>query len=201
MSYANFTLKDIKSVLNLSINERVSLFFEAAECSVSDHLLETLKENVPLALAISTEKARSELIIAPVLVELRKLLNYRISLFSGIELDVDSQRGLNGICDFVISRSDEQLFLSSPIITIVEAKNENIKGGLAQCIAEMYAAMLFNEKEGNATAIIYGAVTTGSTWKFIELHNEMVFIDLDEYYIDNVRKIIGILVKMIGKSE
>jgi len=154
-----------------------------------------------LALAISTEKARSELIIAPVLVELRKLLNYKISLFSGIELDVDSQRGLNGICDFVISRSYEQLFLSSPIITIVEAKNENIKGGLAQCIAEMYAAMLFNEKEGNATSIIYGAVTTGSTWKFIELHNEMVFIDLDEYYIDNVGKIIGILVKMIGKSE
>jgi hypothetical protein len=201
MSYANFTLKDIKSVLSLSINERVSLFFEAAEYSVSDHLLETLKENVPLALAISTEKARSELIIAPVLAELRKLLNYKISLFSGIELDVDNQRGLNGICDFVISRSDEQLFLSSPIITIVEAKNENIKGGLAQCIAEMYAAMLFNEKEGNATALIYGAVTTGSTWKFIELHNEMVFIDLDEYYIDNVGKIIGILVKMIGKTN
>jgi hypothetical protein len=201
MSYANFTLKDIKSVLSLSINERVSLFSEVAEHSVSDHLLETLKENVPLALAISTEKARSELIIAPVLVELRKLLNYKISLFSGIELDIDSQKGLNGICDFVISRSDEQLFLSSPIITIVEAKNENIKGGLAQCIAEMYAAMLFNEKEGNATPIIYGAVTTGSTWKFIELHNAMVFIDVDEYYIDNVRKIIGILVKMIGKSE
>ena len=201
MPYANFTLKDIKSVLSLSINERVSLFSEAAEHSVSDHLLETLKENVPLALAISTEKARSELIIAPVLVELRKLLNYKISLFSGIELDVDSQRGLNGICDFVISRSDEQLFLSSPIITIVEAKNENIKGGLAQCIAEMYAAMLFNKKEGNATSIIYGAVTTGSTWKFIELHNEMVFIDVDEYYIDNIRKIIGILVEMIGKSE
>ena len=201
MSYADFTLKDIKSVLILSINERVSLFSEAAGHSVSDHLLETLKENVPLALAISTEKARSELIIAPVLVELRKLLNYKISLFSGIELDVDSQRGLNGICDFVISRSYEQLFLSSPIITIVEAKNENIKGGLAQCIAEMYAAMLFNAKEGNATSIIYGAVTTGSTWKFIELHNEMVFIDLDEYYIDNVGKIIGILVKMIGKIE
>jgi hypothetical protein len=144
MSYANFTLKDVKLILSLSINERVSLFSEAAEYSVSDHLLETLKENVPLALAISTEKARSELIIAPILVELRKLLNYKISLFSGIELDVDSQRGLNGICDFVISRSDEQLFLSSPIITIVEAKNENIKGGLAQCIAEMYAAMLFN---------------------------------------------------------
>ena len=201
MSYANFTLKDIKSVLSLSINERVSLFSEVAEHSVSDHLLETLKENVPLALAISTEKARSELIIAPVLVELRKLLNYKISLFSGIELDVDSQRGLNGICDFVISHSDEQLFLSSPIITIVEAKNENIKGGLAQCIAEMYAAMLFNEKEGNAISIIYGAVTTGSAWKFIELHNEMVFIDVDEYYIDNIRKIIGILVGMIGKSE
>jgi hypothetical protein len=53
-----------------------------------------------LALNINTEKARSELIIAPLLVELRRLLNREISLFSGIDFTVDENQNLNGFCDF-----------------------------------------------------------------------------------------------------
>jgi transketolase C-terminal domain/subunit len=52
---------------------------------------------------------------------------------------------------------------------IVEAKNENIKGGLGQCVAEMVAAQIFNEREANAIDTIYGAVTTGEIWKFLKL--------------------------------
>ncbi|GCL35647.1 MAG: hypothetical protein ACKO9I_12000 [Sphaerospermopsis kisseleviana] len=51
--------------------------------------------------------------------------------------------------------------INAPVILVVEAKNENIKGGLGQCIAEMYAAKLFNEREENEITEIYGVVTTG----------------------------------------
>ncbi len=49
-----------------------------------------------LALANSTEKAKSEFIIAPVLLELRRLAAGKIALFSGVEWEVDAARGLNG---------------------------------------------------------------------------------------------------------
>lgn len=64
-------------------------------------------------------KARSELIVAPILVTLRKLLNNQISLFSGVELYVALERGLNGVFDFLISFSPQQLFIKAPVITLV----------------------------------------------------------------------------------
>ena len=160
----------------LVLNERTDLFAQVPELAMSDYLSMTLKENVPLALAINTEKARSELIIAVVLVELRKRLNYHISLFSGVEFNVDPQQGLNGVCDFIITRSLEQFFISAPVIVLVEAKNENITGGLGQCIAAMLAARLFNAQEGQHITTVYGVVTSGSVWKFLQLVDSTVYI-------------------------
>ncbi|MCB2264112.1 MAG: hypothetical protein LGR52_14425, partial [Candidatus Thiosymbion ectosymbiont of Robbea hypermnestra] len=161
------------------------------------HLADILKENIPLATSINTEKARSELIISPILVELRKIFDRKISLFSGIELNIDKEKELNGFCDFIISLSPEQLFLKSPILTIVEAKNENIMSGLGQCIAEMIASKIFNENEGNTKNSIYGVVTSGSLWKFLKLVKNEVHIDLDDYGIKELGKIMGILSGMV----
>ena len=196
MSYSDFTLQTVVKELQLVLNERTDLFAQVPEGTISDHLATTLKENVPLALAINTEKARSELIIAVLLVELRKMCNYQISLFSGVEFNVDPQRGLNGVCDFILTRSPEQFFISAPAIVVVEAKNENIKGGLGQCIAAMLAARLFNAQEGQPIAILYGAVTSGSVWKFLQLVDSTIYIDLEEYYINHAGKILGILMHM-----
>lgn len=143
MAYSEFTFQKLETDLYL-IADEADLYSTVQGIKVSPALLDILDENVPLALAINTEKARSELIIAPVLVELRKSLQHRISLFSGVEFNVDPQRGLNGVCDFIISASPKQILLTAPIISIVEAKNENIKSGIPQCIAEMYATQLFN---------------------------------------------------------
>jgi len=196
MSYSDFTLQAVVKELQLMLNERTNLFAQVPERAMSDYLSMTLKENVPLALAINTEKARSELIIAVMLVELRKMLNYQISLFSGVEFNVDPQRGLNGVCDFIITRSPEQFFIRAPAIVIVEAKNENIKGGLGQCIAAMLAARVFNAQEGQPIAMVYGAVTSGSVWKFLQLVDNTIYIDLEDYYINNAAKILGILMHM-----
>lgn len=157
-------------------------------------LTDTLKETIQLAIAINTEKARSELMIMPVLLEIRRQTQPAISLFSGTEFNVDEGKGLSGYCDYILSRSREQLTLNAPVVMIVEAKNENIKAGLGQCVAEMVAAQIFNDREGNGIATLYGAVTTGEIWKFLRLADTVAAIDLTDYYISrDLNKILGIL--------
>jgi hypothetical protein len=162
-------------------------------------LSNVLAETAHLAMAINTEKSRSELLITPVLLDLWRQAPSQISLFSGTEFTVDEARGLTGDCDYILSRSKEQLTLTAPVVMIVEAKNENIKGGLGQCVAEMIAAQMFNERESNAIDTIYGAVTTGEIWKFLKLVGAVASIDLSDYYIvRDVPNILGILWQGIG---
>ena len=132
MSYSEFTLESVQIAFDLTITERANLLNDTALSESSDFLKELLKEFAPLALAMNTEKARSELIIAPILVEVRKHFLDRASLFSGVELNVDRDRGLNGVCDFLLSRSPSQLILKAPVVVIVEAKKENINGALGR---------------------------------------------------------------------
>jgi hypothetical protein len=193
MAYSDFSLTKFKKTFNITIKEEADLFATVEPIEISEKLTNTLEETTELALAINTEKARSEMIITPILLEVRRKANYQISLFSGTDFNVDIERGLNGYCDFVISRSREQLTINAPVIIIVEAKNENIKGGLGQCAAAMLAAQLFNEQEGNEIKTIYGAVTTGDIWKFLKLEGTDIFIDLNNYYIQELNKILGIL--------
>lgn len=193
MSYSDFSLAKVKKTFDLTIIENLDLFPQIPEINPSQLLNNFLNENAQLALKINTEKARSEMIIAPILLDLRKQLNYNISLFSGVEFNVDLEKGLNGTCNFLISASPEQLFITSPVLSLVEAKKENIIGGLGQCVAEMVAAQLFNEREGNNISIILGAVTSGNVWKFLQLEGQEIRIDVSEYYLKDIPKILGIL--------
>ncbi len=200
MPYSDFNLKKIKDELHIKIIEQQSIFDNIQAVAISDTLKSNLDENIPLAISINTEKARSELIIANMLVEVRKKHKHQISLFSGTEFNVDKEKNLNGFCDFILCNSPEQLILTAPLIIIVEAKNENIVGGLGQCIAEMVGAKIFNETEGKMQKNIYGAVTTGTAWKFLKLTDSTVYIDLKEYYIETPERIIGILSEMAAQK-
>ncbi|WYL96257.1 MAG: hypothetical protein HEQ35_22665 [Gloeotrichia echinulata IR180] len=173
--------------------EEVGIFHNIPELQPSNLLQENLIDNVPLAISIGTEKARSELIVAPVLVALRKHFQKQISLFSGIEFNIEPEKGLIGVCDFLISLSAEQLFVQAPVITLVEAKNDNLKSGLAQCLGEMLAAQIFNQRGQNQIEIVYGVVTTGTVWQFLSLNAQTVKIDLEEYSLNNISVILGIL--------
>src|SRR5262245_60406940 len=101
MAYGDFTLSKVVKQFQLRLDGRTELFPGVAEETPSKRLQEELDEGVPLALAQSTEKARSELIIAPVLLEVRRRKDRTIGLFSGIDFNVDTAQGLNGTCDFL----------------------------------------------------------------------------------------------------
>ena len=197
MPYSDFTVKKVQEAFQIQLLETTGLFSGLPLKEASSHLLETLRENVPLAAAINTEKARSELIIAPILVEIKKQHKEALSLFSGVELTVDREKELSGFCDFLFSRSPEQLYVRSPVVMIVEAKNENIISGLGQCIAEMIAAEMFNEQEGDSINKSYGVITSGNLWKFLKLEGRDVSIDLDDYGIKELAGILGILSAMV----
>ncbi|MBD2496904.1 hypothetical protein [Nostoc sp. FACHB-280] len=193
MPYSAFTFNKVKKDFQLTVVENQDLFSDTAVVTPTDYLNMILAEHLPLVTAINTEKASSELVIMPVLIEVRRYLQYQVSVFSGSEFNVDAAQGLEGRCDFILCKSPEQYDITSPVVTIVEAKNESIKSGLGQCIATMIAANLFNQQQGNVTNEIYGVVTTGTDWKFLKLCNSTVFIDKKDYFIKEVDKILGIL--------
>ncbi len=192
MAFGDFTFPQVYQDLGLTSDE-ADLFSGVEAVPPREEFAATLAEGTTVALAINTEKAKSEFIIAPILLELRRMLGGAFALFSGVELNVDPARGLNGVCDFILSGSPRQFVLSAPLVTIVEAKNDNLRNGLGQCIASMVAARSYNEKAGRPDATIHGAVTTGGAWKFLKLAGTTVTLDLKEYYVADLGKILGIL--------
>ena len=198
MPYSKFTLEEVLTKFNLTLVENLGKFNNLPEVAPSKLLAETLEDNVPLAVAIATEKARSELIVSPILVAVRKHLNKQISLFSGIEFNVNIELELSGFCDFIISRSSLQSIIQAPVVVLVEAKNDNIKSGFGQCLAEMVAAQIFNQNRGNQISQIYGAITTGTAWQFLELEGQNAVLDLEEYSLKNLPKLLGILISFVS---
>ena len=187
MPYSQFkTLKSIKESFGLQTQEGIRFLPERAIVSVSDTLKNFLAYSLPVAVATGTEKARSELIISPILLEVRQILDQTISFFSGEEFNVDESLGLNGVCDFLLSRSPELIEVEAPVFILVEAKKADLKTGLGQCAAEMVAAQRFNAQQGLDIAKVYGCVSNGTQWRFLQLQDTVLTIDLKSvYYFPN----------------
>ena len=200
MAYSEFTLESVVPMFQLEKVDIAGLFSEIEPVPPSEYLTTGLAKKAPLATAIGTEKARSEMIVADVLVELLEHLNRGISLFSGIDFSVDVENGLTGVCDFLVSLSPNQFYLEAPVIILVEAKNTDVKLGLGQCVAEMLAAQRFNAERGNDISYIYGASTTGIDWVFLKLEEKRLHIDMATYQIAQCDKILGILASMVAQK-
>jgi len=201
MSYSQFTtIGKVKEAFNLTVVEGIRFLPEIEPIAPATLLQTMLETNLPWAIATSTEKARSEAIINPVLLEVRRILNQQISVFSGEEFNVDVAVGLTGVCDFIISRSPEQLDIEAPAVIVVEAKKGDLKVGLGQCIAEMVAAQRFNEAKGRSISAIYGCISSGTAWRFLKLEGQIVTIDLTDYPLPPVDKILGFLVWMVREN-
>jgi hypothetical protein len=202
MAYSDFSLRKVLQDFNLRTRDD-SFLSNVLPISPNAYLLDFLERSLPLAIAIGTEKARSELLISPLLLEVREHLHRQVSIFSGTDLTVDPALGLNGICDFLISQSAEQVIVTAPIAVIVEAQKGELNAGLGQCIAEMVGAQKFNQQQGNAISTVYGTVTSGSLWRFLKLEGQTVTFDLTEYGVPPIDRILGILIQIaspVGKE-
>lgn len=200
MAYSDFTFDKVEQELGIRLDESQHLFREIAPVEPSAWLRQTLDAFLTLATSVNSEKARSEFIIAPILGEVKQRATGPVALFSGKDFNVDAAKGLTGYCDYLLSRSPEQIAIRAPVVALVEAKKENLIGGVAQCVAEMAAAQIFNQKRDRPINCIYGAVTSGTNWRFLKLVGQTAFLDRDEYYVDRVDQILGICLFAVSEA-
>jgi hypothetical protein len=194
MAFSDFDLKTAVQTFALTEDRDTDLFAGVEPLEPSDFLRVWLETFAPVALGVNSEKARSEFIIAPMLAETKLRAGNAVNVLPGVTFEVDKGRGLAGFCDFLIARSPEIYYLQAPLVAVVEAKKEDLIGGLGQCAAEMVAIRLFNEREGTPVPAVFGCVTSGSLWRFLKLEGPRLFIDRPEYHLRDAAKILGILV-------
>ncbi len=196
MAYTDFTLDSVDRTLGISA-QPVDLFPNVAPLPVPVWLQEMLRRG--LRQALLSEKARSEFIVVPILLATQEISPRAVAIYSGQRLDVDPQHGLVGECDFILAATPPLPALRAPVLTLVEAKKNDIESGIGQCMAQMAGARLFNEQSGKSCPQMYGCVTTGETWQFLHLEAMVVGIDRSRYYIDSVGSILGVLQAIVSR--
>jgi hypothetical protein len=189
MGYSDFTLETARRQLNLTV-ETERLFPNPIPLTPSTWLVETLRKGGQLALI--SEKARSEFIVAPILLTVGESSGGRVTLHSGQRFDVDAAAGLAGECDFLLSAGEPVPVITGPIITLVEAKKNDVDSGLGQCGAQMVGAQRFHAQENHPERPIYGCVTTGEAWQFLKLDGSRLILDSERHYIVDLEKLLGI---------
>ena len=192
MSYSKFTIERVIKEFNLKLQqvEFITNNSDIQNLQPSNYIEEYLNNSYNFALSLGTEKAESEFIIAPILLEVKNKFNNNVTFFSGQRFDIDVDKNLSGICDFIFSQTQQSLYIEKPILFVVEVKESNIKSGLGQCIAELVAAQIYNNK---FDSYVYGTVTNGREWQFIRLKDNRVEISINLIPTYPLEKLIGIL--------
>jgi hypothetical protein len=164
-----------------------------------------LEQSLKMAYATppTNEKAKSERLVSPILLEVYSSYEQTLSFFSGEEIYINAKDNLSGACDFLFSLHPPSVVLAAPIISLVEAKDEDMEWGLAQCAAQLYAAHLFNLQHKKNIPVLYGCATTGIEWQFLKFENSTFYIDRRP--ITHLPQILGtwhwILQWYVGKPQ
>lgn len=198
MAYTDFTLEDLSLIFGVQ-NKVSTLFTSITPVKASTNLLQFLEETKELP--IKSEKAKSELVVMPVLLDLRQRNNKFFTIYSGETLAADKEKGLTGECDFILAKDTSSFSINIPIIAVVEAKKNDLELGIAQCGAQLLGAKIFNEKRGLNLKDIYGCVTTADNWKFLKLSDKLLAIDKTTYYLKELELILGIFQQVVDSFK
>jgi hypothetical protein len=101
---------------------------------------------------------------------------------------------------FILALSPPVPRLRARLVTIVEAKKNDIEAGLGQCVAQMVAARLFNERADQHLPAVFGCVTTGETWQFLRLEGDIVAINRTRFFINTVGLILAALRAILAQE-
>lgn len=197
MAYSDFTTLQ-KLSLELGISHRRQRLFADVRPVEPSAKVEDDLQDAQEHFSLTTEKAKSEFLIAPILREVRRNNPNKIAVFSGVNLDLP-ENNLSGFCDFILSKVPDSVELTAPIFCLVEAKNRTLEEGFAQCAAEMYAAVLFNRKHQSDVKTLYGCVTNGFEWCFLRLDGQLILIDLERYFLNDLPNILGVFQEIVAQ--
>jgi hypothetical protein len=198
MAFRDFAYPDVIPQLGLTEQTVPDLFAHVPPVAPGEPVRAALPTGAQLGPAAHSEVARMIWMVGPVLLDLWGRYRGQISLNAGVEFDADPAARLTGYCDFVISRGPQRAVIGPPVVLIFEAKRDSIPDGLGPCVAAMEGAVRYNRRQNAAVDPVYGCVTTGTSWKFLQLTGGRVSIDLAEYPVAQADRLLGILVHMVG---
>jgi len=197
MAYSDFSLKELNTKFGVD-NKIAQLFPKLNPIEPTDWLKDMfLKASF---LPLRSEKSKSEMIVFPLLLELRNRNNNFITIYSGDNLNADESCGLKGECDFIITKDTGSYDINLPIIQVVEAKKHDIDAGIPQCAAQMLGAKVYNEKNNVKIDYIYGCVTTGDEWLFLRLDKDIT-IDRHKYYLNEPNVLLSVFQYIIDQYK
>ena len=197
MAYTDFTANDLIRRFGLQFAS-ADLFGQSAPVAPSSWLTDTLRKGH--LMGFGSEKSRSERLVSPVLTELCERNDFAFAVVSGANLDADELRGLRGECDFVLTSTRIQEFITTPIFCITEAKRQDVEQGTIQCAAQLLGARQLNELENNKLPVLYGCSTTGTEWRFLKLEGNTITLDLPRYYLTHLAQLLGVLQGIVSAA-
>ena len=198
MAYTDFSVFDLRQQFGVQFRA-ATLFPQLLLIEPTGWLEETLRKG--LELGFNSEKSRSERLVTPVLMELSDRNHRAFSIYSGMNLDVDTSAGLRGECDFIFSYSRIQDFIVAPVFCIAEAKKQDLELGTIQCAAQLIAARRLNEQEQNPIRTLYGCSTTGVEWRFLKYEGTDFILDENRYYLAQLPALLGALQAIVDATR
>jgi hypothetical protein len=198
MAFSDFRYPDVIGQLGLAEHPAHDLFADVGPVAPGPALRSGFAVNTRLATLAHSEAARSTWLVGPVLADLWGRYGGWVNLLAGVEFAADPDARLTGYVDFMLCRGPQRFTVSAPVLLVFEAKRDSIPDGLGQAVAGVVGAQRFNRREGHPIDPVYGCVTTGSLWRFLRLSGSVVTLDLTEYTLTQVDKLLGILTYIVG---
>ena len=173
----------------------VSLIREKINLPISSHKvlrLEDLQgrlEEATKRVNLTSEAARREVLIAPILLEVAHITESTIN----IEYTIEVNQYLRGDLDYYLQSQEELL--------VVEAKQADLTRGFTQLAVELIAVDQWSESD---KPVLYGAVTTGDIWQFgsFQRQNSLIIQDLMLYRVPtDLETLMQILVGILTLRE
>jgi hypothetical protein len=181
----NFAPQDILAYFGVSLQRRsLKLPQYSGTLDRLTELKSRIEESLP-RLSLTSEMARREFLIAPVLTD---ILHYTQATLN-VEYPVNVSNQLKGYLDYLLQ--NQQTFL------VIEAKNEDLERGFVQLAIELIALDQWIESD---QPILYGAISTGNIWQFgkFDRQTRAITQDLDLYRVPaDLNDLLRILVNIL----
>lgn len=200
MAYSDFDLRRVVEDFGLTQVHNLDLFAGVPPVEPSDELRKWLEEFAPVAFGLGSARGRGAAVIFPILAESKRRASGPVTVASTVRFDVDEERGLTGVFDYLMTRTQTVYIIRRPTFAAVETPWEFLTPGLGHCAANLVALRLYNQKDGAERSAVYGCATSGNVWRFLKLEADTLFIDKTEYHLSNLPAILGILVSIAGSA-
>ncbi|MDJ0674868.1 MAG: hypothetical protein QNJ36_05740 [Calothrix sp. MO_167.B42] len=180
--------KDLAKYFGYSfVRKKLNLSQYQGDLDRINQLKERIEEILPYA-SLSSEAARREILISPLIID---LVHYTKSEIF-IEYSIKVSEQLQGYLDYFLENVNDLL--------VIEAKKEDLDYGMTQLIAELIALEQWQENQQQTYLI--GAVTTGKIWEFAQLNRFQKQIEqgLESYRVpEDIESIMRILVQALSQ--